>query len=579
MSTDGTLWVVDAANHALRRIGTDGVIATALSDNVLHSPADVALRLDGSVLVADTGNHRVRMLAPDGTLTTVAGDGTAGFRGDDGPATDARLDRPSAVTVASNGSLLIADTGNAVVRSVSTDGQITTVAGIPRTQGDTGDGGPAARARFEFLQAVVAGAGREFLVLDAGNERIRAIEPPMPALSAGEFEIPSADGNQLYVFGRSGRHLRTLDAMTGATLLTFGYDAAGRLTSVADDKQLKTTIERVAGQPTAIVGPYGHRTVLETNGGYLSKIEDPAGSRVQMTYKADGLMTGLTDPNGGEHVYTYDDAGRLLSDRNGERGLQTLTRTQDGDAITVTLRTAEGRETRYRVDSLPGDRSRRTITDSSGGQTVVTERADGTTTVDRPTGERETFAFGPDPRFGMKAPLRTAWKTELPSGKTRTVEAAREVDLANPSDPLSLTRLVERTTVNGRSSSVTYDPATQRVIGRSPSGAESITRIDSVRRPLEFTLPGITPVTFAYDAHGRITQRKQGAREYTYTYNAQGLNETMTDPAVARDVVRVRRSRPDGLAHRARRPHHRHGLRRQRLSDTDHAARRGPPTR
>ena len=192
----------------------------------------------------------------------------------------------------------------------------------------------------------------------------------------------------------------------------------------------------MAGQPTAIVGPYGHRTVLATDAnGYLSKIEDPAGSRVQMTYKAGGLMTGLTDPRGGEHVYTYDDAGRLLRTATASaacrrsRARRTATRSRSRCARPRAARR------RYRVDSLPGDRSRRTVTDPSGGKTVVTERADGTTTVERPTGELETFAFGPDPRFGMSAPLRTASTTELPSGQTRTVEAAREVELGESQRP------------------------------------------------------------------------------------------------------------------------------------------------
>ena len=76
---------------------------------------------------------------------------------------------------------------------------------------------------------------------------------------------------------------------------------------------------------------------------------------------------------------------------------------------------------------------------------------------------------------------------------------------------------------------MTYDAATQRVIGRSPSGAAEHHR-DRRRAPAaRVHAPEDEPVTFAYDAHGRITQRKQGERVCTYTYNAQGLNETMTD--------------------------------------------------
>ncbi len=535
VSPDGTLWVLDGAEHVLRRIGTDGVVSTALGDGTpteLNAPRDVALREDGSVLIADTGNHRVLQLDSDGSVRTVAGTGDAGFSGDGGPATEARLNRPSAVVEREDGSILIADASNFVVRSVSSSGVIVPAAGIARNPGESGDNGPALRARLAFPQALLPGSGSEFEVLDTGSGRLRAVELPMPVLGIGESVIPSADAAQLFVFNRNGRHVRTLDAMTGATLLTFGYDGAGRLTSVTDDKNHRTTIERdAAGAPAAIVAPFGQRTDLDTDAnGYLSKIEDPTGSRIRMTYDGDGLMTGLTDPRDGSHTYTYDSGGRLETDRNGEGALQRLTRTVAGDVSTVTLRTAEGRETRYRNETLSSGEHKRTITDPSGAQTVVLVSTDGVTTIDRPTGERETFTTGPDPRFGMTAPLITTRSIRLPSGKTRIETASRTVDLADEGDPLSVTRLVEHSNIDGRASSVTYEAATKRLIARSPSGAESVTTIDGARRPLQFSTPGITPVSYVYDVHGRIERREQGPRVWRYTYDAQGLNATVTDP-------------------------------------------------
>ncbi len=159
VSPDGTLWVLDLAEHVLRRVGTDGVITTVLGDGTpteLNAPRDVALRDDGSVLVADTGNHRVQMLRPDGSVETIAGTGDAGFSGESGPATEARLNRPSAVAVREDGSILIADASNFVVRAVSGTGVIASVAGIARNLGDSGDNGPALRARLSFPQALLA---------------------------------------------------------------------------------------------------------------------------------------------------------------------------------------------------------------------------------------------------------------------------------------------------------------------------------------------------------------------------------------------------------------------------------------
>ena len=527
VANDGTLYVVDRFNDRVRRIGPDGIITTALAD--LRAPGDVALRGDGGVFVADTGNHRILLLGADGTRTVVAGDGVARHRGDGGPAVSASLDRPSAVAPRPDGGFYIADAGNNVIRSVASDATISTVAGIVHSGGATGDKAAAPLAQIGFPQAIVAGSGSSFLFLDAGNDRIRKVEPAMPALGIGEFEIPSTAGDQLYVFSQAGRHVRTLDALTGTTLLTFGYDQ-GRLVSVTDEQGLETKIVRdAAGKPLRIEAPHGFVTQLATDAnGYLSKIEDPAGGKLQMSYSAGGLLTGLTDPREGSHTFVYDEAGRLTQDRNAERGVQTLVRNAETGAVTMT--TAEGRTTTYRTEELPTGELERTVTDPAGGTTVVTVGTDGVTSIERPTGERETYRLGPDPRFGMSAPIVRSITTLLPSGRERTAETTRTVDLANPADPLSVTRSVDTFTVNGRSSSVTYDAATRTMTGRSPSGAPSETVIDGGRRPLSFTLPGIEPVEFGYDGEGRITTRTQGDRVWRYEYNAAGLNSKTVDP-------------------------------------------------
>ena len=193
----------------------------------LRSPRDVAVReSDGSVFVADGGNHRVRRIDPDGTIETVAGDGSDGYRGDGGLATRASLDTPTAVMPLRDGGLLIADAGNATLRKVAPQGTIDTVAGNG-TPGSRGDGGPAAQARIDFPQAIALGADDTIYLADYGNDRVRALAPSLPGLSLAEFTIASTDGGSLYVFDRSGRHLRTIDTLTRATVLSFGYDGAG----------------------------------------------------------------------------------------------------------------------------------------------------------------------------------------------------------------------------------------------------------------------------------------------------------------------------------------------------------------
>ena len=113
-----------------------------------------------------------------------------------------------------DGGLLIADAGNATLRKVAPQGTIDTVAGNG-TPGSRGDGGPAAQARIDFPQAITLGADDTIYLADYGNDRVRALAPSLPGLSLAEFTIASLDGGSLYVFDRvraAPAHDRLADA-------------------------------------------------------------------------------------------------------------------------------------------------------------------------------------------------------------------------------------------------------------------------------------------------------------------------------------------------------------------------------
>jgi hypothetical protein len=115
-------------------------------DAELHDPTAVALDNLGNLYIADSGNNRIRkMTLASGMITTVAGNGTAGYSGDNGLATSAELNSPASLATDSAGDVYIVDSSNNVVRMVNTAGIITTVAGNGGT-GATGDGGPATGA-------------------------------------------------------------------------------------------------------------------------------------------------------------------------------------------------------------------------------------------------------------------------------------------------------------------------------------------------------------------------------------------------------------------------------------------------
>src|SRR5262249_37917566 len=143
-----SVFKVDANGNLTRLAGNgragysgDGGPATAAQ---LSFPMGIAIDASGNVFVADRDASVVRKIA-NGIITTVAGTGKPGFTGDGGPSAAAQLNSPFGLAVDGAGNLYIADTGNQVVRRISTDGNISTVAGTGMA-GYSGDGGAASNA-------------------------------------------------------------------------------------------------------------------------------------------------------------------------------------------------------------------------------------------------------------------------------------------------------------------------------------------------------------------------------------------------------------------------------------------------
>ena len=148
---DGNLYVADGLNNRIRRIDRKGIISTVAGSGPsfpdpggfagdggpataarLYSPTDVAFDADGNMYIADAGNNRIRKVDRQGIITTVAGNGTAGFSGDGGPATAANLNlelnNPN-IALDADGNVYVTDGGNGRVREIDKQGIITTIAG------------------------------------------------------------------------------------------------------------------------------------------------------------------------------------------------------------------------------------------------------------------------------------------------------------------------------------------------------------------------------------------------------------------------------------------------------------------
>jgi uncharacterized protein (TIGR03437 family) len=171
--SNGVLTTV--AGTGVQGFGGDNGPATGAE---LSSPSGIAVDGAGNVYFADTGNQRVRKIS-GGVITTVAGNGTAGFSGDNGPATSAELNLeqgsllPAGIAVDTPGNIFIVDSGNQRVRMVS-NGVITTVAGTG-SPGYSGDGGPATSAQLYNPSGIAIDTAGKIYISDSSNGRIRAL--------------------------------------------------------------------------------------------------------------------------------------------------------------------------------------------------------------------------------------------------------------------------------------------------------------------------------------------------------------------------------------------------------------------
>jgi sugar lactone lactonase YvrE len=161
-----------AGTGAVGFSGDGGPAASAM----LSSPLSVTVDAQFNVFIADTANQRVRRIdALSGIITTAAGNGTAGSEGDNGPATAAALDLPESLAVDAHGNLIVADTGNGLIRRVSAStGIISTIAGGGGSSFG-GDSGPALTAQFDGLRGIALDSSGSLYLADTGNCRVRKI--------------------------------------------------------------------------------------------------------------------------------------------------------------------------------------------------------------------------------------------------------------------------------------------------------------------------------------------------------------------------------------------------------------------
>lgn len=170
ITPDGTVLVVAGTGGPGDR--RDEVPATTAQLSSLNM---VVVSPTGELYLSDERNHVIRKVTTDGFIHTVAGTyGSKGYSGDGGPATDAQLHTPYGLALAADGSLFISDMRNNVVRRVSAKGRITTIAGNGR-RGYTGDGGPATDATLNKPTGITLDKAGNLYIADEDNHVVRKV--------------------------------------------------------------------------------------------------------------------------------------------------------------------------------------------------------------------------------------------------------------------------------------------------------------------------------------------------------------------------------------------------------------------
>jgi hypothetical protein len=270
----GNLFIADYGSERIRKVGTNGIITTVAGNGTIgysgdggaatnaefYYPDDVAMDAMGNLFIADQGNNRIRKVGTNGIISTVAGNGIRGYSGDGSAAANAELNQPFAVTLDTTGDLFLSDWINNRVRKVGTNGIITTLAGNG-TNGYSGDGGVATNAEMASADGLALDFTGNLFIADAGNNRIRRVGP--------SGVIMTVAGNSGYGYSGDG------GAATSSTLYSpvgVAVDAAGNL-FIADT--YNNRIRKVVFQgPSLALNSVGVSNV----GAYDVVVSNPYGS-------------------------------------------------------------------------------------------------------------------------------------------------------------------------------------------------------------------------------------------------------------------------------------------------------------
>jgi RHS repeat-associated protein len=548
-------------------------------------PWGLTVAPDGTVYVADFRQQVIWRVDAADRMTRWAGGGTKlGTAGDGGPATDAILGRPgydgpSLLAIAPDGSLVTNDQGT--FRRIGPDGRISTVPGVSVTNPTNGselsighdgtifvsennlgfcpcvdnritavapdghafpvagndgygapdfpENSPAQTTEISAPTALAITPDGSLAFVGGGRGLIGEVTVALPGSDLSQFTVASPDGQTLTAYDADGRPSTVYNTLTGGVLVRYDYDSAGHLTSARTPEGTLQITHDSAGNPTSIIAPGGHTLELSTANGYLWSVHDPvSGDTTWLGYTPGGRLTSMTGPDG-PHGFAYDSGGYLTSDHAPDGRAVTLTRQETDSSRAVSVSVDGDAPTVYKTDwSSPGTVTRET--DAPGEQPATEVDSGPKTTTTAPDGLVTTTAYGPDPRFGMQAPVPVSVSAVEPGGRTITGGETRTASLSDPTNPLSLTSLTDSRTVGRRTTKTVFTAATRILNTTTPAGRTATVTLDDLGRPVGTqTDSRVAPTTFSYDGQGRLAATNQSTQSLSYHYDSDNRTVSSTE--------------------------------------------------
>lgn len=307
LDSGGNVLVADSGNARVRRIRLDGSVETVVASSremPLERPVGIAMRADKSLLIADTrgdflwqvdalgsatiippggrdvtvdllgnivtaGGTWLRRVNRLGLIEVLIGNAFTTYRGDEGPALGARLNRPVGVVADSKGNVFFSDTGNHRVRMIGLDGVIRTVAGVGEA-GFRGDGVPARQAYLNGPTYLAVDRFDNVYVSDTGNQRVRVFVP----------------GGVIQTFAGTGRNEFSNDNLVAAEASLslpagLAFDTAGNL-YIAERGQNRVRRCVLGGRIATVAGSGVRGVAFDGQDALLASLNGPGAIAVDV---------------------------------------------------------------------------------------------------------------------------------------------------------------------------------------------------------------------------------------------------------------------------------------------------------